>query len=490
MVAIENKADLKSRYTNLVHEFKFLWTLNKFFLSLTDIQPAEFLPPVDMNHTYSVLAWLKRMVVLPQDATVATKMEEVTDELRSMHAWFNHLDERITPFMLRSHIESNKVNDRKILLCLAGLIFQKPTLSQSDHGKIDYLLVQAFSKRENGEVKLLYENVASMREEINEILPRQTDKNALAGYDEAMSTLENFIKRLETIGAFEELISGDYIGRGRQLKKQLRNFFYHPDILIKLVELNILLRRKFNELYKKEHAMLQQFSHYMAVGGVGLLDVSASVDGAAEEIKRLTESADQPFSTDYNENAEKLRSFLHIRELVCRTADLYGLDPIRTGEYPTANNLIDESQIQQKISDRMRSLSAQVHLLLRENKRSSVAVLRLEHTRLILSSWEKTALDDPNGCYDRQMISRAMALIAEINENYHRYNSGQQNLPVSSTILMLLNFYILEASRLAEDLEKLSAQMREKGQIEESCNLLATRHKLVDSYQSLNICQA
>src|SRR5690242_8452682 len=124
-MSVENRLLANDRYTNLVREFKLLWTVYKYFSTFVEGQGEfEALPPVDINSTYSKLTFIKRLLLAPDNPAIEIKMNEVDDELRSMRAWFYFVDERVTPFMLRTHIERTSEVDRNVLIGLVTLLFQ------------------------------------------------------------------------------------------------------------------------------------------------------------------------------------------------------------------------------------------------------------------------------------------------------------------------------------------------------------------------------
>jgi hypothetical protein len=78
-----------------------------------------------------------------------------------------------------------------------------------------------------------------------------------------------------------------------------------------------------------------------------------------------------------------------------------------------------------------------------------------------------------------------VALVAEIQENLALYRIHQSSPQLANPYLMKVNFYVLQAQKIAEELEALSESARERHEIDAACNLSATCQKVLDSYNRL-----
>src|SRR5262249_20011319 len=139
---------------------------------------------------------------------------------------------------------------------------------------------------------------------------------------------------------------------------------------------------------------------------------------------------------------------------------------------------------------RLESLNEMIRALQTGPRPSAVKVLNLERTTLVLSSWEFDAFkpspqDDYFARLSYDVLKRSVALVAEIQENLALYRLNAESPQLANPYLMKVNFYVLQAQKIAEELERLGESARERNEIDTACNLSATRQKVLDSYNRL-----
>lgn len=490
-----NVQALVKRYNECARRFKVLYTISRHYPNMgMELGADELSPPVDLNSVYGKMNVLRKMLEAPEPAQTVAMLDEIEQALGICWRWFETIDRKLTPFLLRSYCEKHKAElpvEQELLL--AQFLLHKIERNELDQGKIDYLLTQAFCiQDENGVPRLRVSSEEELRTEITKLLPEHL-KFEQPGLAATLAQSDTFLRELVAVSTFEDLISGDYINKGRQLKNIFGPHFYTASVLAKCVQLNTVMRQKFSQLYKVENDKIRTFSQVLINTGKDVVQIGqCGGDITAESAKEFSENSEKMLDSEYGNNSERLRTFVRIREMLDKTIAFYGLDPEHASEQSIDRDALDEERLNNRVNERRRKLREQ--LLALPERPSSVQIVELQHSRLVLSSWEKEALLQPADNSDQdvrqsqELLGRAAAIIAEINETYAIYRSQTTYVPhLSDTHLMTVNYFIMQAHQIADELEQLSNRMRERGRIEKACDLSATRHKLLDTCWKIKI---
>lgn len=488
-----NPQTLVKRYNDYARRFKIIYALSKHYFSMgIELTPEESVPPTDLNQIYGKLNILRKMMEQPSQGQPLGLLNEIEQSVNSAWQWFELIDRKLSPFLLRSYCEKNKDIAGEHLLLLSQFLLNKNERLEIDQGKIDYLLTQCFCIEADGLPRLRVTSEQSLREEILKLLPENLK------YDHpSLSTIleqcDAFIRELMSVNNFEDLISGDYINKGRQLKNTFGAHFYNANVLAKCVQVNTVLRQKFAQLYKAENEKIREFSQILVTTGMDVVQSEPGVQITPESAIEFSNKTDQMIQSEYLDNAERLRTFVRIRESLDKTIAFYGLDPQHSSGNIIDKDLLNEKRLANKVTERYNRLKEIVKSL-PEKPNISVQIVDLENSRLILSNWEKEAIlqnnevGDPDTRLSVDLLGRSAAIIAEINESYSAYRGAQKTTPNAlDTQLMAINYFIMQAHQAADELEKLTNRMRELGRIEKACDLSATRHKLLDTCWKIKI---
>lgn len=475
------------RYNESARLFKILFVLNRNFhnMNLGEEHPV---PPFDLNQIYGKMTVLRKMLDNPQSEQVIPFMEDLENQIAAAWHWYEALDRRITPFILRSYCEQNPDLPTEHMMLLLQFLLNKSEHTEVDQGKIDYLLTQIFCVTDqSGAIRLRAASEDELRTQIEKLFPPSTHFQ-VQGVERLIGQLSSLIAEIFQVSTFENLISGDYINRGRKLKASMGNAFYHPTVLAKCVQLNTLLRQKFMQLYSIESENIKQFSELLINTGknqIGLAEGGFSVESALE----FSESTGQMLNADYSTNSDRLRTFVRIREMLTKAVTSYGLDPKHASNIEAVD--LNEESLAARLNSRREWLKRVLSEQTSQHLATALQIVELERSRLVVSGWERAALLAEGDAAKQPIndcLSRAAALISEINESYAYYRSQSTTAPhLSDTHLMAVNYYIMQAHQLANQLEQISNQMREKGDIESASDLSATRHKLLDTCWKIKV---
>lgn len=489
-----NTQNLVKRYNDYARRFKIIYALSKHYFSIgLELSAEESTPPTDLNQVYGKLNVLRKMMEQPDPSQAVGLLDEIENSINLAWQWFEVIDRKLSPFLLRTYCEQNKDIAIEHVLLIAQFLLNKNERLEIDQGKIDYLLTQCFCIETDGLPRLRVASEQSLKEEILKLLPEylRYDHPSL---NNMLGQCDTFIRELIAVSDFDALISGDYISKGRKIKNSFGTHFYNANSLAKCVQLNTILRQKFTQLYKAENEKIRQFSQLLINTGMDMLQTGQGSEITPESAIAFSTQNEQLMQSEYGNNSERLKTFLRISETLDKTIAFYGLDPEHSSGQVIDRDALSEEKLANKIKERLAQLREFIKSL-PQKPNTSVQILELGSSRLILSNWEKDALLSNNDSGDTDMrssvelLGRSAAIISEINESYASYRNSQDSSSphLRDTQLMTINYFIMQAHQTADELEKLTNRMREQGRIEKACDLSATRHKLLDTCWKIKV---
>ncbi len=491
-------------YKRVLLDFKLIWAIKRHYETLAfEINDEELMnAPIDLNRIYGTLKVLYEMIQKTDAPVIVARLEAAARDLVATFEWFKALDARISPYDLRVYMEHAADIDEAQLRTFAKYFLNKAKPSADDIAKADYLLSRACSWiDEEGAVHINVESEEKLEAALTRILPRQWRKKKPQGCLAAAARLVEFIGQLQAIQSYDELVSSGLIAAARQFKSELGENFYSAQVLSKCVQLNVEMRNRFERFCREENERLRQFS--LALLGSNAELVQDSIDTRQQmtisSALEFSNQANELLSTDYSKTLPYMERLSRMRDMMQRTVMLHGLDPHGSAppEVASMASALNERTIEDLgyvddtgLQERLHSLNDMIRAIQSAPRPSAVKILNLENTTLVLSSWEFDAFKpSPKDNYFARLsydvLKRSVALIAEIQENVALYRLNEATPQLANAYLMKINFYVLQAQKIAEELGEQSDSARERQEIDAACNLSATRQKVLDSYNRL-----
>ncbi|MBL8149245.1 MAG: hypothetical protein JNN15_04890 [Blastocatellia bacterium] len=491
---VPNRKVLKA-YKRVLVDFQLVWAIKRHYETMTYSLTDEELmtSPIDLNRVYGTLKVLYEILQKNDSPAIVSRLELTAKDIVATFEWFAELDKRISPYEFRVYLEHAPDIDYAQLKAFAKYFLNKDNPSPEDIAKADYLVTRSFSWVDpEATVRINQDSEESLESEIEKLLPKRVRKKRSERSNMAENEAVDFINRLEAISSYDDLVNSGLIDAARRFKTNLGEDFHNAAVLSKCVQLNVLMRNQFEKFSREENDRLKKFALALINSGTDKIHVGiGEQELSASSVLEFSEQAQSIFASDYTQTKPYLEQVTKLRDLMHRTLMIYGLDPY--GGVPNSiPNMAElaESYGEKLIEYRIEALNRQISSLQIRARASTVKVLPLENSTLVLSSWEfdafKTAPADnyfAKLCSD--VLKNVVALIAEIQENLALYKENENKPQLANPYLMRVNFLVIQAQRLSEQLQRLSDTARDRNDIDTACNLSATRQKLLDSYDRL-----
>jgi len=241
---------------------------------------------------------------------------------KEVQAWLDSMDPQVQVHQLRQLLQTTTLNASESgLRALIMRHLRKPSKTNTDRDKIDFLLVQYFAlcapaKIYHKQIELL--DVAQvMRPVLGEV-----DCTPLSWCE----PLEKMILTLRTFKSLRDILKTNFIEQGRRVKEGAGGMFYDPAAMIGFVRFNFLLRRTLIELMHADLIYIRSGIHHLETAGAKTVSCQAYGLSSTEPINKIRQLADdwkQPFQKEYNERTvnQAFEKLLALRSDVERTIE-------------------------------------------------------------------------------------------------------------------------------------------------------------------------
>ena len=256
---------------------------------------------------------LEIAIPFPQEARNLPE-KPTLEFFKQVQNWLDSLDSRVLVHQLRHLLQQTTLNASETgLRALIQRHLRKPSKTNTDRDKIDFLLVQYFAlcapaKIYHKQIEL-EDTAAVMKPVLGE-----TDSAPLAWCE----PLEKMITALRGFRSLRDMLKTNFIAEGRKVKEAAGGMFYDPSALLAFIRFNFLLRRTLIELMHADLIAIRTGLQQLEAAGKRTIDCRHSGSSASEPVATIRQLADewkQPFQKDYTERTvnETFDKLLNLR---------------------------------------------------------------------------------------------------------------------------------------------------------------------------------
>jgi hypothetical protein len=290
----------------------------------TTLNPAPARPEVSRQEPWAeirsvfpiYLALAKLLeVAIPFSQESRNLPEKPTLELfKQVQNWLDSLDSRVLVHQLRHLLQQTTLNASESgLRALIQRHLRKPSKTNTDRDKIDFLLVQYFALCAPAKIyhkQIELEDAAAVMKPVL----GEARSAPLA----CCEPLEKMITALRGFRSLRDMLKTSFIAEGRKVKEAAGTMFYDPSALLSFIRFNFLMRRTLIELMHADLIAIRSGLQQLEAAGTSTLDCRHSGFSASEPVAKIRQFADewkQPFQKDYTERTvnETFDKLLNLR---------------------------------------------------------------------------------------------------------------------------------------------------------------------------------
>ena len=355
---------------------------------------------------------------------------------KQIQNWLDGLDSRVLVHQLRHLLQQTTLNASESgLRALIQRHLRKPSKTNIDRDKIDFLLVQYFALCAPAKI---YHKQIELEDTAIVMKPvlGETDTAPLAW----CAPLEKMIVSLHGFRSLRDMLKNSFIAEGRKVKEAAGGMFYDPSALLTFIRFNFLLRRTLIELMHADLIAIRSGLQQLGDAGTRTIDCRHSGLSASEPLAKIAQLADewkQPFQKDYTERTvnETFDKLLNLRadvekalEQLAKSAAPAATAPAAKSAAPatTTKAPAKAAKAPEKPAEPETDPGVDFENCLEQiweqliatppTRGRSMTTVKIGRARILMSSWEVTAFVNEDGPaaddLRRAVVARAMVTAA------------------------------------------------------------------------------
>ena len=246
-----------------------------------------------------------------------------------VQTWLDTMDQKILVYQLRHLLQTTTMNASETSLqALIQRHLRKPSKTNMDRDKVDFLMVQYFALC--APAKIYHKQI-----ELEDAA--QVMKPVLGPADTAplpwCKPLEEMIVSLRGFRSLRDMLKTNFIEQGRKVKEIAGGKFYEPSSLLAFIRFNFLLRRTLIELMHADLIAIRSGLSQLDSAGTRIIDCHRFGLSNAEPVSKIRQLADewkQPFQQEYTERSvnETFEKLLALRTAVEHALERIGIKSV------------------------------------------------------------------------------------------------------------------------------------------------------------------
>ncbi len=257
-MSVPEISQLHGRYVRLSDRFKTLWTYHQLasgvYKNLIDL-PLPY--NIDFQRVYEPIRKVADVIQSAAAATAAEMMDRSDRELQNVTRQLLGADDELSPSLIRRFFEKTRAQDEKIIFQLIKFYLYADAVEGRCRDKLDFLFTRIaqeyveergeYSARDSLELRRQFQSLLNAR-------PRNFgSQEEMINVIRSIRTLKEEIERC---GGFDVLMDQKLFERARKLKHEVGDLYFHPDVLLAIVQCNVAAKNTFSRLYAEEEGRI------------------------------------------------------------------------------------------------------------------------------------------------------------------------------------------------------------------------------------------
>ncbi len=257
-MSVTEIGQLHNRYLRLSEKFKALWTYNQFaagvYKNFLD-RPIPY--NINFQGIYDSIKKASDVIQTGVPSNASPMMDKSEKDLQVVIQQLVEADQAITASILRRFFEKLRRQDEKIVFYLIKFQIYADLVTGEGLDKLDFLFTKIaenyieergeYSSKDTLELRKTFHSLTSIR---------PMDFGTSEDIAELIRTIRGIREEIQKVEAIEQLTDQNLLVRARELKHAIKDKFFHPDVLVEIVNANVTSKNRFMRLYRDEEDRL------------------------------------------------------------------------------------------------------------------------------------------------------------------------------------------------------------------------------------------
>jgi hypothetical protein len=251
---------VQTRYARLSDRLKATWTMQQFVSGVF----AHFLrqphpPSVDLLQLYQAIRPVAAMLKVEWVSAANGTLDEIELGLTAASRQLLEEEARIGPSLLRRFFERLKKQDDSLVENLARFYLYSGEIDGDRRDKLDFLFTRLGEDFDPRRGEFSTHDALELRQRLIVIvsllqLP-EPPADEVVRLIRALHSMRDEISRAVE---FDTLVDRNLLKDARTFKHRVGNLYFHPDVLLAVIDMNVITKNHFLRLYRNEEQRLME----------------------------------------------------------------------------------------------------------------------------------------------------------------------------------------------------------------------------------------
>ena len=443
----------------------------------------------------SSLKQLKFVLLGKDDEQIKQQLVVVRERLWNYLIWLKENSNNLPTYLLRQDIENSQLTYDDIL-SLAYLLSLTRSNAKEDINKFELLLTE------------LYKRIApeDFNNLLDYIMPLAESSSLTQEANAKLFYASELISKIRQTGSFYKLVLTNLLSDARALKQELRQDFWHKDVILAVVTLDLELKRQFQKFVTEKTMALEICNNMIANNFSAIGELADGVTLNLAAAKNFIENLDKILAQDYESLQNELKQAAQVFETVYKANEEW--QKLAKTSETTHNKKINEQKFVATKTENPKlkpliethrnigiveieeQLNARVEEMINSiNQTAKTSKLPLRYSQLTLSQNEVIALFSQGNMLEStfqvqqySLTRKVTALIAELQETFVLLSQNEQK-SLKSNLNNILGQLLEHAEKINSELEIMCKQVDKQSDINLSIALVGVKNKLTKAIE-------
>ena len=263
---------LHARYVRASDRFKALWTYHQFASgALRNLLGARVPYEIDFNKLFESIKQVSTILNAAQTTAASHALDRVDVSLGRATQTLLDVDDRIAASVLRRFFERLKRQDDNIIQFLIKFYLYADAVEADRRDKLDFLFTRLGEDFTSSRNEYVTRESLQLRQRVIALV--SILRVAEAPEDEVIRLIRAVRVMRDDIASaerFDELVERNLVRNSRAFKHRIGDLYFHPDVLLAILELNVEAKNRYLRLYAPEEQRLIEETEKLVEHGAAI----------------------------------------------------------------------------------------------------------------------------------------------------------------------------------------------------------------------------
>ncbi len=263
---------LHARYVRASDRFKALWTYHQFASgALRNLLGARVPYEINFDKLFESIKQVSSILNAAQTTAATQALDRVDASLARTTQTLLDADDRIAASAMRRFFERLKRQDDNIIQFLIKFYLYADAVEADRRDKLDFLFTRLGEDFIASRGEYVVREALQLRQRVIALVAlmriAEPPQDEVIRLIRAVKTMRDDIASAER---FDDLVERNLVRNARAFKHRVGDLYFHPDVLLAIIELNIEAKNRYLRLYAPEEERLIEETEKLVEHGAAI----------------------------------------------------------------------------------------------------------------------------------------------------------------------------------------------------------------------------